>query len=86
MSKKFLVVFDRAGCIGAAACAAMDPKHWEIVDDGKAVLKGSKKKGDSEDYELEIEEADFKLMMDSAQGCPVNVIHIIDKETGKKLI
>ncbi|MBI4140690.1 ferredoxin, partial [Candidatus Woesearchaeota archaeon] len=42
--KKYKIVFDRANCIGAAACTAAHPKRWAIVDDGKADLAGAKQK------------------------------------------
>ena len=47
---------------------------WSMSDeDGKADCK-------------KVEFDDLDLEMETAQSCPVNVIHIIDKETGEKLI
>ena len=40
--KRYKIVYDRKGCIGAAACAAVSPEFWEMKDDGKAHLIGSK--------------------------------------------
>ena len=72
---KFKVEFDRENCIGAAACAAVNPDNWTIrMQDGKADMKTA-----------EIDESQLHVNMEAAQACPVNVIHIFD-ETGKKLI
>ncbi|MBN2478011.1 ferredoxin [Candidatus Micrarchaeota archaeon] len=67
------ITLDRDACIGCGSCTAVCPKYWEMGDDGKTTLKGSK------DNVLEIEEAECN--MDAAQSCPVNCIHIeIDGE------
>lgn len=84
--KRYKISFDREGCIGAAACAAVNPDFWKIVKDGKAELKDAKKLDENRTQELEIEEKDFKKNLESAEACPVNVIHIIDLETGEHLI
>ncbi len=83
---KYKIEFDREGCIGAAVCDAVCPKHWKMADDGKVNLIEGKKQGSSEIYEKEIDEADFEAMKQAADGCPVKVIHITNKETGEKLI
>lgn len=75
MGKKYKITFDRDNCIGAAACAAVNPDNYEIsMQDGKANMKTA-----------EIDEAALHINMEAAQACPVNVIHIFDEE-GKKLI
>ena len=84
--KRYNVTYDREQCIGAGACIAAFPERWEMADDGKADLKGGKPNEDNSVQELEITEKEFKQMMDSAQSCPVAVIHIIDLETNKRLI
>ena len=73
------VEHDREGCISCGACAAAAPNLWEMADDGKSKLKGGKNK-------LEIDQKDFDHMMEAAQACPVNVIHIKNLKDGKKLI
>ncbi|MBI2667210.1 ferredoxin [Candidatus Woesearchaeota archaeon] len=83
--KKYIVQYDRIGCIGAAACVASLPEAWEMDEEGKAILKGGNGKGD-EIFELEITEEELEKHMDAAKACPVIVIHIINKETGEKLI
>ena|SRR3989338_6276986 len=84
-SKKWLVQYDRKGCIGAATCEAVNPERWSVQGSGKAELKGSSSK-DGVLYELEIDDSEIEKMKAAAEGCPKNVIHIIDKETGEKII
>ncbi len=84
--KRYKVVYNRDDCIGAGACIAAFPERWEMCDDGKADLKGGKPVDDNAVQELEITQDEFQKMMDSAQACPVAVIHIIDLETNKRLI
>ncbi len=84
MGKKYLVEYDREGCIGAAACVAVQPDQWNIVDDGKADLKDSKK--DGKNFIKEIDEAELDKYKEAAESCPVNVIRILDKETKQRII
>lgn len=85
MAKKYKVDYDRPNCIGAGACAAAYPKRWEMNydKDGKADLIGGKDVPDGK-QELEFDEDEFKDLMESAEICPVNVIHILKEK--KKLI
>ncbi len=86
--KRYKIVYDREGCIGAAACVAAYPERWNLADDGKADLQGGNvtKNDDNTEQQLEISEEEFQKMMDSAQACPVNVIHIIDLDTDQRII
>ncbi len=84
--KRYKLVYEREGCIGAAACVAAYPDRWSLADDGKADLKDGKVLEDNAVQELEFTEEEFQKMMDSAQSCPVNVIHIIDLETNERVI
>ena len=77
----FKIVHDRPGCIGCAACAAVDPVDWEMNPDGKSDLRGSQNAGTGQEKPLE----ELGGCMQAAESCPVNVIHILDKD-GKKLI
>ena len=83
--KKYRIEHDRPNCIGCAACAAVAPDFWTMSEDGKSDIVGSVKKED-ETEELDIEEKNFKENKEAADSCPVNVIHIINKETNEKLI
>ena len=86
MGKKYLVEYDREGCIGAASCVAVDPENWELVEDGKANLKNSKKGSKKGYYLREIDESELEKWKEAADSCPVLVIHIKDLETGEKII
>ena len=91
--KKYRVVFDRKGCIGAAACAAVSPEFWEMKEDGKADLIGHKVDEQGNQYIVltenqltpELKNA-LQLNKEAAEVCPVQVVHIYDDETGEKLI
>lgn len=86
--KKYKVIYDRPDCIGAGACAAIHPERWVMnKNDDLADLVGGKKISDNPQqwiFEFSMDELD--QFMSSAQVCPVNVIHIIDLETGETLI
>ena len=79
MAAKKEIQHDRPNCIGCAACAAIDPKTWVMHTDGKAdIIKGE---NFGEGWQRkEINEQEFKDNMDAADACPVNVIHIVEKE------
>ena len=79
---KFKIVYDRNSCIGANACVALSPDIFEMGDDGKANLKGGKDIGDGK-FEL-VTESDESIL-EAAQGCPVDVIKVIDMDTGEEI-
>lgn len=56
------------------------------MEDGKSDLIGAEKNADNTKQTLEIDEKDLKCNLEAAQVCPVNVIHIKNKDTGEKLI
>ena len=88
MKKKYLIEYERGNCIGVAACVASAPELWELDEDGKANMLMDKK-GDKKNIqmiEVEMDEEQLKKLVSSAEVCPVNVIRIFDKETGKKLV
>ena len=82
---KYTLQHDRPNCIGCAACEAVTPDFWEMKEDGKADIKQGKNL-DNEWQELDIEEKDFEANKEAADSCPVNVIHLINKKTGEKII
>ncbi len=86
MGKKYIIEFDREGCIGAAACVAVQGDQWELVDDGKADLKDAERINENKTQKKEIDESELEKYKEAAESCPVTVIHIINKETGEKLI
>ena len=66
------VIHEKDKCIGCGACAAVCPNFWEMGDDGKSHLKGSKKSG--KNFELEIKNT--ACNKDAEGTCPVQCIHI----------
>lgn len=86
MGKTYIIEYDREGCIGAAACVAVQDDQWELVADGKADLKGSESKKENKMQTKEIDESELEKYKEAAESCPVTVIHIIDKETGERII
>ena len=87
MEKKYKIEFDRKGCIGAAICCAVSKRFWKFNNqDEKVDLEGSERNQDNSLQVLDVEEKDLKENYDAAVSCPVNVIHIADLKTGKKLI
>ncbi len=82
---KFILQHNRPDCIGCGACAAVAHDHWEMNDDGKSdIIKGQAKENGWQ--ELEIEDKDFEKNKQAAESCPVNVIHLKNKETQEKII
>jgi len=82
---QYTLQHDRPNCIGCAACEAVAPNFWEMNSDGKSDIKNAKNV-DNGWQQLEIEEKDFNANKEAADSCPVNVIHIVKKGTGEKII
>ena len=84
--KEIKMVYDRDGCIGAAACAAINPEDFVMNDDGKADLVQAKKEGNRFIKVLSVPNQDLlDKIIDSAKGCPVDVIEVWDIKEHKKL-
>ena len=84
--KKYKVIYDRNGCIGAAACAAVLPEMWEMSSsDGKADLDDGKEQDSVGIFEAEFTKEQLEKVISSAEVCPVNVIQIYDAD-GNKII
>ena len=82
---KYMLQHDRPNCIGCAACEAVAPEFWEMKEDGKSDIKNARNRDDGW-QELDLEEKDFNANKEAADSCPVNVIHIVKKDTGEKII
>jgi len=83
---KYKIEHDRENCMACGACVAIAPKFWQLSkDDGKADVINSIKTDDGYKH-LDIEDKDFSINKEAADLCPVNVIHIVDKETKKRII
>lgn len=85
-SDKWLVQYDRKVCIGSGTCAAVCEKHWIMEEDGKAKLIGSIFNQENQMFEKTVDDSEFDCNKMAAEGCPPNCIHIVNKETGEKLI
>ena len=73
---KYKIEMVEGECIGCGLCASLCPDNWETVEkDGQ--LKAKPKN-------TEIEE--LGCNRDAAEQCPVNCIHIVETETGNKLV
>ena len=86
---RYKIIYDLENCIGVFACVAAHEKRWLIGKDefeGKAVLVGAKQDEKTGFYEVEIEDDELEINLEAARVCPVNVIHIVDKQTGKQLV
>lgn len=85
MAKTYTLQHDRINCIGCGACATIAPKFWEMADDGKSDIKNGKTKENGW-QEIKITQEDYDINLEAAESCPVEVIHLIDDETNKKII
>ena len=83
--KIHIIRHDRPNCIGCAACTAVAPESWEMNQDGKSdIIDG--KNVENEWQEKDIDDKEFPINLDAARACPVNVIHIVKKDTGEQII
>lgn len=80
----YRIVYDRTGCIGAGTCEALDPDDFELVEDGLADLKEGEETSDGV-WEKTVPEEREEEALEAAKGCPVNVITIVDEETGEQV-
>ncbi|MBI4162067.1 MAG: ferredoxin [Candidatus Aenigmarchaeota archaeon] len=87
---KFYIDHDRPNCIGCGACVAVAPEFWEIkAADGKSDVIGSEKQEENGEVVrevLNIAETNYAKNKEAADSCPVNVIHIVNKETKEQVI
>ncbi len=80
---KYTIHHFKEQCISCGACAAITPDFWEMDENGLAQLKGSVKKG--EQWELDIDTEEARAMnQDAADVCPVNIIHVKERVEKKK--
>ncbi|NTV23165.1 MAG: ferredoxin [Nanoarchaeota archaeon] len=85
MGKKYILQHDRPNCIGCGACAVVANKFWQMADDGKSDIIGGSPKPNGW-QEMEIDEKDYEANHEAATSCPVEVIHLVEKDTKKKII
>ena len=70
--EKLKISIDREECIGDGLCANEAPETFEMDDESKAVV-------------LEDSTDDHECILEAAKACPLDIIVVEDKETGKKL-
>ena len=75
---KNYILHEKENCIGCGACVSLDGDNWEMGDDGKSSLKGNK------DNKKEISADEIEKCKETAEACPVNVIHVYKEN--KKII
>lgn len=68
------IIFEREKCLGCGTCQAVCPKYWQLSEDGKSRLLGSKKNEKTGNFELEIKE--FECNQEAANLCPAQCIKI----------
>ncbi len=68
------IILEKSKCIGCGSCAAICPKLFELGEDGKSHLKGSKINPRNQNEELEIQNIDCATQ--AVEVCPVEAIKI----------
>lgn len=76
---KSKVIHFKKDCIGCGACIAINPKFWEMDEEGLAHLKGSVKINDQWVLKISTEE-DRASNQEAADVCPVQIIKIEKEE------
>ena len=73
-------------CIGAASCVTVDPAHFELNEENKAVVLDPKKLDLPRTYEREVELTtdEYENLLLAAQSCPTLAIFLYD-ENGTQL-
>ena len=85
---KFRVELDKKACQGFGACVELCPRFFQLSDvDGKSTIEGAKKVMKENEVVLEKLELDkLECVREAAEACPFNAIHIVNVETGEKII
>ncbi len=85
---KFRVELDKKACQGFGACVELCPQFFQLSDVyGKSTIEGSKKIVKENEVVAETLELDkLECVREAAEACPFNAIHILNLETGEKLI
>ena len=76
------ILHKKEDCIGCGVCAALDPNNWEMEAEGKSHLKESEEQEGNE--KKKFEEKELKKNKETAESCPVNVIHLY--KHGKQIL
>ncbi|PIP24850.1 MAG: ferredoxin [Candidatus Nealsonbacteria bacterium CG23_combo_of_CG06-09_8_20_14_all_36_12] len=69
------VILEREKCIGCGSCQVLCPKFFELIENGKSHLIGSKKNPKTGNEELEIKKVN--CIKEATEACPVKIIRIV---------
>jgi len=85
---KFRVELDKNACQGFGACVELCPQFFQLSNvDGKSRIEGAKKITKENKVVLETLELEkLECVREAAEACPFNAIHIVNVETGEKII
>ena len=83
--KHLKIKYDQQKCIGVGSCAKLAPGYFQL-NNQKAVLKGAKKEGEHFILDVECTSEQYEKIIAAGEKCPVNVIEVIDQDTGKILV
>ena len=90
--KRYKITVERNECIGAGPCTAILPEFWTLneAEDGRVnISKKHEPMVDDQGNEwviVKLSDEELKEHIEAAESCPVAVIHIIEEESGKKII
>ena len=70
--EKLKICVDRDECIGDGLCVDEAPETFEMDDDSKAIV-------------LEDSTDELENILDAAKVCPLDIIIVEEKDSGKKL-
>ncbi|MBW3582670.1 MAG: ferredoxin [Euryarchaeota archaeon] len=74
------IVYDKKNCEGFFVCSAAAPDHFdEDQDEQKVDLTDSKEKAENL-FEKEISEEELEEAIEAAEGCPADVIKVLDDD------
>lgn len=65
------IKLEREKCISCGSCAALCPKYFELIEDGKSHIKNAV---NQDVEELEVEK--IECAETAAEACPAQCIHI----------
>ena len=85
---KFRVELDKNACQGFGACVEVCPPFFQLSNvDGKSSIEGAKRIMKENEVVLEtLELQKLECVVEAAEACPFNAIHIVNVETGEKII
>lgn len=69
------LILDRSKCAGCGFCHSSCPKLFELKEDGKSHIIGSKLREDGKE-ELELKEEDLECAQSAVDICPMKIIEI----------